>query len=83
MPLFTDPVAARTTDIAGQVAPGGSKADLEVLETLFAGLSVLIGGLALVIGLLQLHWYRRRHGYPVTPEVFELEAVLPYVSDDS
>lgn len=52
---------------------------LETLETLFAGLSVLIGTLALVVGLFQLSRYRKRRTSSAMVDVFELEAGLPQV----
>lgn len=55
--------------------------DLEAWETLFAGLSVLLGGLTLVVGLLQLRRYRRRFEVLETVDVLELEPSLPEVRD--
>ncbi|KAF1850498.1 uncharacterized protein K460DRAFT_412195 [Cucurbitaria berberidis CBS 394.84] len=46
----------------------------DISETLFAGLSVLIGCLALIVGLLQLRRYRKRHSLQSQDCVFELEA---------
>jgi hypothetical protein len=60
----------------------GTGVDMEALETLFAGLSVLIGGITLLVGLLQLRWYWRSHASSVVVDAFELEATLPQVRRD-
>lgn len=46
----------------------------DISETLFAGLSVLIGCLALFVGFLQLRRYRRCQNLENQDQVFELEA---------
>ena len=53
--------------------PGGS------LNTTFAGLSVLLACLALVIGLLQLRKHRKSNHLSVQHEIHELEAGSPDV----
>jgi hypothetical protein len=55
----------------------------DISETLFAGLSVLIGILALGIGFLQLQKYRRQQYLRHRDCVFELEANLPMVCKTS
>ena len=56
-----------------------SKNNLDTLEALFAGLSVLIGALALVVGLFQMFRRRRRHATSTTVDAFELEADMSEV----
>ena len=61
----------------------GDPADnLDTLEALFAGLSVLIGILALAIGAIQLLRHRRRHASLAVIVIFELEAGQSQVSID-
>lgn len=50
-----------------------------LLETLFAGLSVFFGILAVVVGLLQLLKYRTRRHSSGDVSIHELEAILPVV----
>lgn len=50
-----------------------------MLEALFAGLSVLVGSLALIVGILQLFKYCRCHLRSRNIDAFELEASLPQV----
>jgi hypothetical protein len=50
-----------------------------VSQALFACLSVVVGVLALIVGLLQLRRYRRRQELDEKNCVFELEAGLPVV----
>jgi hypothetical protein len=52
-----------------------------VSQALFACLSVIIGLLALIVGLLQLRKYQRRHFLTEENPVFELEAGYSWVSD--
>lgn len=66
-----------------QRSTGASSNSLNMLETLFAGLSVLVGSLALVIGLLQLLKWQRRCRVSRRSSIYELEATLPEVSIDS
>lgn len=54
----------------------------DMLEALFAGLSVFVGSLALVVGVLQLLSYRRRHLQSGNTNVYELEAIPPQVMAD-
>jgi hypothetical protein len=63
-----------------QRSPGVSSNSMEVLGTLFAGLSVLIGSLALVVGFLQLLKCQRRRRAWRSNSVHELEAILPEVT---
>lgn len=51
-----------------------------MLQTLFAGLSVLLGSLSLVIGIQQLLSWRRSHVSTGVIDLFELEAGLPQVT---
>ncbi|KAH3905926.1 hypothetical protein HBI56_161970 [Parastagonospora nodorum] len=51
----------------------------KISQALFAGLSVIIGLLALVIGLLQLRKHRKRRLPQDNNLVFELEAYYPEV----
>jgi hypothetical protein len=80
---YTKAIAIHTSDLVAYATPKGSNTRLDVLETLFAGLSVLIGGLTLIVGLLQLRWYWRRRAFSATSEVIEMEAALPRVSGNS
>lgn len=81
--LYFKTTTAHTADPVAYVTVNGSNTNLEMLETLFAGLSVLIGGLALITGLLQLRWYWRRHASSSASEHFEMEAALPRVSSQN
>jgi len=63
-----------------QRSTDASSNSLNMLETLFAGLSVLVGSLALVIGLLQLLKYQRRRRASRRSSIYELEATLPEVT---
>jgi hypothetical protein len=65
------------TDV--HIITDASKNNLDTLEALFAGLSVLIGALALIVGLFQLFRHRRRHAISTTVDAFELEAGMPEV----
>lgn len=49
------------------------------LETIFAGIAVFIGLLALIVALLQLHRKRKRRAHRDIDQIYELEAVLPDV----
>jgi hypothetical protein len=74
-------VTTATARISKQAAPppemyGGS------LNTIFAGLSVLLACSALVIGLLQLRKHRKSKHPSVQHERYELEAGLPEVRPD-
>jgi hypothetical protein len=50
-----------------------------VSQVVFASASVIIGLLALIIGVLQLRKYRRRHLLQNREPIFELEAYIPMV----
>jgi hypothetical protein len=52
------------------------------LSTTFAGLSVLLVCLALIIGLLQLRKHRKPDHLSIQYESYELEAGLPEVRSD-
>ena len=52
------------------------------LNTIFAGLSVLLACFALVIGLLQMRKHRKSNHLSVQHERYELEAGLPEVRPD-
>ena len=62
-----------------QRSTDASDNSLNMLGTLFAGLSVLVGSLALIIGLLQLLKCQRRHRVSRRSSIYELEATLPEV----
>lgn len=64
--------------VARPTAPG-TGFDMEALETLFAGLSVLIGATALLVSLLQLRWHWRAHASSAMVDVIGLETALPQV----
>lgn len=51
----------------------------EISQALFAGLSVIIGLLALVVGLLQLRKHRKRRRLQDKDLIFELEGCYPEV----
>jgi hypothetical protein len=71
-------ITTATARINEQAAPppqnhGGS------LNTIFAGLSVLLACFALVIGLLQLRKHQKSNHLSVQHEIYELEASSPEV----
>lgn len=65
--------------VANRSTNEASESFFDISETLFAGLSVLIGCLALIVGLLQLRRYHRSHLLQNEDLVFELEAGHPEV----
>jgi uncharacterized membrane protein len=71
--------ASQVSTILTRSASEATDGFFDISETLFAGLSVLIGILALVVGLLQLQRYRRQQRIGHKNCVFELEANLPMV----
>jgi hypothetical protein len=73
--------ASRASAIITRSASEATDGFFDISETLFAGLSVLIGILALVVGLLQLQRYRRQQHLRDKDCVFELEASLPMVRE--
>lgn len=79
--IFTwaESVGAQNAVTNVQRSTGASSNSLNMLETLFAGLSVLVGSLALVIGLLQLLKCQRRRRTSRRSSIHELEAILPEV----
>jgi hypothetical protein len=99
MPHLTSPVQRRLSNSRDelyitQVVPRSSDAApdfFNVSQALFACLSVIIGLLALIVGLLQLRRHRKRHALHANDPVFELEANFPkvrlkyacFVSNDS
>jgi hypothetical protein len=71
--------ASRASVIITRSASKATDWFFDIPETLFAGLSVLVGILTLVVGLLQLQRYRRQQHLRDKDCVFELEASLPMV----
>jgi hypothetical protein len=67
--------------IVARSAPDSPPDFFNVSQALFACLSVIIGLLALIVGLLQLRKYRRRQFSNGQDPVFELEANYSWVSD--
>lgn len=72
-------LASNSTTTPYALTPGASNGTLDILEALFAGFSVLIGILALAIGVFQLMKHRQRSRSVLDTGIFELEAGLPRV----
>lgn len=80
MLIVSRSLASNSTTVAHTLTAEESNSVLDILEALFAGLSVLIGILALVIGMFQLMKHRKRSASVSDLSVFELEAGLPQAS---
>jgi uncharacterized membrane protein len=74
------PTAPYTVDTSISLTSEASTGQFQDIETIFAGVSVLVGCLALIVGLLQLRKYQRERSLLVQNNVYELEAGLPGVS---
>lgn len=78
--IFSRSFASNSTMVPHTLAVEASNSTLDILEALFAGFSVLIGILALVIGVFQLMKHRKRCTSDLDTGIFELEAGLPQAS---
>jgi hypothetical protein len=67
--------------VVARSSPDTSSDFFNVSQALFACLSVIIGLLTLIVGLLQLRRYRKRHVPNEESPVFELEAGYSRVSE--
>lgn len=74
------PTATYTVDTSISLISEASTGQFQDIETILAGVSVLVGCLALIVGLLQLRKYQRERSLLVQNNVYELEAGLPGVS---
>ena len=72
-------MAGNNNNTDAPTSSDGSKSGLDKANTSFAGLSVLIGILALMVGLFQLFRHRRRRVSAILDGDHELEAGLPQV----
>ena len=77
------PAATNLPDMTGSSAAETPQNLFESLEAVFAGTSVLIGLIALIIGLLQLQRHRKASRLIIRNEICELEAGSPKASSQA